>query len=381
LLYRGPTSKQELPVVPEGEELLLSLADEPETATPSAAAPPAHSPSPAQKAGAPAIAKAKAGKVPSRSSATKSRGPLIQGVLLALIVLACGGGYWVMSRQSAMTLPALTAPVTGVPQVAPEGAAEGTVNPPPAATQTHAPAFSVDLDEPVADEPDPVPPRHAQTPAPAAVQEAPVASEPAPVVAAAPIAIRSQPSPLPAAHAALRSGNLQRAEQLYRETLAGEPDQPDAHLGLALIDQSRNATTSALAHYRVVLSQRSTDAQAWAGIADLAADSELDAMESRLRDLLGTRQDAALHFALGNILVRQSRWSEAQESFFAAVTAVPGNADYAFNVAVALDRLGKQRAAATYYSRAVELAAENRGVQFDVAAARARATQLQAVKP
>ena len=197
----------------------------------------------------------------------------------------------------------------------------------------------------------------------------------------APVVISGRPSPLAAAHAALRAGDLQRAELLYRETLASERDQPDARLGMALIEQSRGATAAALAQYRAVLALRPGDPQAWAGLADLTGDGELESMESRLRSLIATSPDAALHFALGNIMARQSRWSGAQDSYFAAASGAPQNADYAFNLAVALDRLGKGRAAVPHYARALALAGDARAVQFDTAAARARMQQLEAIQP
>jgi uncharacterized protein HemY len=130
-----------------------------------------------------------------------------------------------------------------------------------------------------------------------------------------------------------------------------------------------------------VLALRPGDPQAWAGLADLTGDGELEAMESRLRSLIASRPDPALHFALGNIVSRQSRWAEAQESYFAAASGAPQNADYAFNLAVALDQLGKGRAAIPYYARALALAADERAVQFDADAARARLQQLETAAP
>jgi Tfp pilus assembly protein PilF len=192
------------------------------------------------------------------------------------------------------------------------------------------------------------------------------------------VIVQTRPSPLLGAYAALRAGDLTLAEKLYKETLSGEPDQPDAHLGLAVIAQSRGETAIAMGHYRSVIEATPHHPRAWAGIADLAGDAEIDAMESRLRGLIADRPAASLHFALGNLVMRRSRWAEAQESYFAAFTSVPDNADYAFNLAVALDRLGKGSAAQTYYEKALALARDGRPVQFDVKAAGVRLTSLSA---
>jgi Flp pilus assembly protein TadD len=228
------------------------------------------------------------------------------------------------------------------------------------------------------------------TPAPAmrdAASRRDARSVPPPAIAAPPpsaagrLVIENRPSPLLQAHVALRAGDLVQAERLYRETLATQPDQPDAHLGLALIEQSRGATAAAVAHYRAVLTVIPAQPQAWAGLSDLAGDAELDTMESQLRGLIAARPEASLHFALGNLFARQSRWADAQQSFFAASTAAPQNADYAFNLAVALDRMGKGKVALGHYARALSLAADARAVQFDTAAARTRLAELQGSAP
>ena len=63
-----------------------------------------------------------------------------------------------------------------------------------------------------------------------------------------------------------------------------------------------------------------------------------------------------MQFALGNLFARQGRWPEAQQSYFRAFSAMPENADYAFNLGVGLDRMNQPRLAQTYYRRALELA-------------------------
>jgi tetratricopeptide (TPR) repeat protein len=82
-----------------------------------------------------------------------------------------------------------------------------------------------------------------------------------------------------------------------------------------------------------------------------------------------------LNFALGNELAQQNRWAEAQQEYFKAYTAEPDNADFAYNVAVSLDHLRKPREALDYYQRAIGLS-QKRGASFDLAAAKARASEL-----
>jgi len=214
-------------------------------------------------------------------------------------------------------------------------------------------------------------------PAPRTRSDAVVVTSPSAAPIAKPIVIvgSSTPSPLQAAHAALQAGDLPRARMLYQQVLATDASQPDAHLGLALIAQSLQDRDAAIRHFRAVLTAIPDQPRAWSGLAELASDGELPVLESKLRGLLATRPDAALSFALGNNLMRQSRWAEAQEQYFAATTAAPDNAEYRFNLAVALDRLGKREAAVGHYGKALQLA-EGRPVQFDLAAARIRLAAL-----
>jgi uncharacterized protein HemY len=121
--------------------------------------------------------------------------------------------------------------------------------------------------------------------------------------------------------------------------------------------------------------------RAWAGLAELAGEDDAGGIESRLRQLLADRPSGPLHFALGNVLARQERWSDAQQQYFAAATLAPDAPDYAYNVAVALERIGKPAAAIPWYSRALQQAANGRAVRFDALAARARLDQLQAAPP
>jgi len=195
------------------------------------------------------------------------------------------------------------------------------------------------------------------------------------------IEISREVAPLQAAWTALQSGDVGRAETLYRRVLEAEPGQVDAQLALAVIAQSRGDDEAARRGYRRVLESVPDHPRAWGGLAELAGEGEAGAVESRLRQLLAAQASAPLHFALGNLLARQQRWDDAQVEYFAAASLAPQAPDYAFNVAVALERIGKGNAALTWYNRSLELAAGGRAARFDAAAVRARVGQLQAAAP
>ncbi|MFZ2301656.1 MAG: tetratricopeptide repeat protein [Gallionella sp.] len=160
--------------------------------------------------------------------------------------------------------------------------------------------------------------------------------------------------PLPDnAYLAYRSGNTVVAQQLYREMLDRDARNTDALLGLAVIAQQRGEDTLASQYYSRVLALDPNNPMANAGMSVLTAD---DNNESHLKTLLDEQKDSAiLHFALGNRYAEQSRWDEAQQTYFNAYTLEPGNAEFAFNLAVSLDHLGQNKLAAQYYQRALQL--------------------------
>ena len=98
--------------------------------------------------------------------------------------------------------------------------------------------------------------------------------------------------------------------------------------------------------------------------------------ESQIKLLLREEPEAPhLHFTLGNMYAEQDRWGEAQSAYFDAFRLDADNPDYAYNLAVSLDQLGKGGAAADYYRRALELAAQN-GAAFNQPSVRDRLLKL-----
>jgi uncharacterized protein HemY len=174
-------------------------------------------------------------------------------------------------------------------------------------------------------------------------------------------------------------GDLAAAAQFYSTALQQEPNSRDALLGSAAVSARRNDAPHAAASYLRLLELNPNDPEALAGLLSLRP-GDTGQSELRLKDLLRKSPDSGpLLFALGNLYARQNRWSEAQQGFFRAYTASPDNADYAFNLAVGLDRLNQPRLALTYYQRALALAQAG-AAAFDREAARRRVQQLTAIQ-
>jgi Flp pilus assembly protein TadD len=180
---------------------------------------------------------------------------------------------------------------------------------------------------------------------------------------------------LQSGYQAFTSGDLAAAAQFYSTALQQEPNNRDALLGSAAVAARRNDVQRAAASYLRLLELNPGDPDALAGLLSLRP-GDTGQSELRLKNLLRKSPDnGPLLFALGNLYARQNRWSEAQQGFFRAYTASPDNPDYAFNLAVGLDRLNQPRLALTYYQRALALAQAGPAA-FDREATRLRAQQL-----
>lgn len=156
------------------------------------------------------------------------------------------------------------------------------------------------------------------------------------------------------AYKSYKKGDYATASQHYREALSLAPKNRDALLGLAVIAQQQEDDDAALSYYRQVLVLDPRDPVAHAGMAFFNR-GDTSTKESRLQQLISQQPDsAALHFALGNQYVEQSRWSDAQQAYFNALAMEPGNALFAFNLAISLDHLGQRKAAAKYYQQAMQ---------------------------
>jgi tetratricopeptide (TPR) repeat protein len=180
---------------------------------------------------------------------------------------------------------------------------------------------------------------------------------------------------LQAGYQAFNRGDLAGAQQQYEQALRTDPNNRDALLGAAAVALRQRQQQQAAAIYNRLLELDPNDGDALAGLMGLRQGDPAQA-ELRLKTVLTRAPDAApVQFALGNLYARQGRWPEAQQAYFRAWSAAPGNADYAYNLAIGLDRLNQGKLAITYYQKALALAQET-PASFDRAALRLRLHQL-----
>jgi Flp pilus assembly protein TadD len=180
--------------------------------------------------------------------------------------------------------------------------------------------------------------------------------------------------------AAFHNKDYELSGREYRNVLYQEPDNHDALLGLAAVSMQQNDSDTAREIYIRLLELDPRDTHAHAGLANIAQMSGADLSETRLKQLIEYRpDDAHLQFALGNLYIQKKSWPEAQQAFFNALKADSQNPDYAYNLAVSLDHLGKHKAAKLYYEDSLELAS-GKNVSFSADVVKSRLAYLGAMQ-
>jgi len=162
------------------------------------------------------------------------------------------------------------------------------------------------------------------------------------------------------AYQAFNRGEDAAAQQQYRQVLLRDVRNVDALLGMAAIAQRQGRDADAAGWYQKILEIEPRNTIAQAAMISPQANADAVGTESRIKSMLALQPEAAnLHATLGNLYAEQNQWSSAQEAYFNASRFAPNNADYAFNLAIGLDQLGKSNLALKQYQRALELLNES----------------------
>jgi Tfp pilus assembly protein PilF len=178
------------------------------------------------------------------------------------------------------------------------------------------------------------------------------------------------------AYEALQSGDHARAKGLYEQVLQADPRNVDALLGLGAIALNDGRLDDASRYYQQVLELDPRNSYAQAGLISIVGGADLQASESRLKQLIARDPSAFLYFSLGNLYAQQAQWPSAQQAYFQAFQRQSDNPDYAFNLAVGLEHLGQNRLALDYYRKSLELSFKKGHANFDQSLVIQRVGQL-----
>ena len=119
----------------------------------------------------------------------------------------------------------------------------------------------------------------------------------------------------------MKSGRLGDAEPLLRGLAAERPDDAGIHLQLGRILAAQGKKDDAIAEIQIGVKLAPGDSDAQRDLADLYANAgKNDLAEAAYRPLVAAQpKDAELHRALGQALLRQKKFPEAQQEFLTAV--------------------------------------------------------------
>ena len=174
-----------------------------------------------------------------------------------------------------------------------------------------------------------------------------------------------------------QAAQYQQADKIYQQVLTRDKRQRDALLGRAAIAVVDEQYTFAKKLYEQVLHYYPKDSIAKSALVDLTKKEISVANESQLNLLLRADPEAAhVHFSLGLVYAKQGRTKESQQAFFDAFS-LEKKADYAFNLAVMLEKLGQSKVALTYYKKASRLS-DDHVIHFDEKLVLNRIEQLEA---
>ncbi len=179
------------------------------------------------------------------------------------------------------------------------------------------------------------------------------------------------------AYQAFNRGEDALAQQQYRQVLQRDVRSVDALLGMAAIAQRQGRDADSFGWYQKVLEIEPKNTIAQAALIN-ASNVDSTATESRIKNMLAQQPEAAhLHEALGNLYAGQNQWPAAQDAYFNASRYAPNNADYAFNLAISLDHLGKSNLALIQYQRALDMVNKSGASSPDKAQLETRIRTLQ----
>ena len=162
----------------------------------------------------------------------------------------------------------------------------------------------------------------------------------------------------------LLQANLDRqdeAEQCYRRAIALDPANAEAHNNLGLLLSRRGREEAAESCYRRAIALAPGNARAYVNLgALLSSGTRQDQAEGYYRQAIALDPaDGPTHSNLGALLASQRRDEEALQCYYEAIALAPGDASAFSNLGILLTRLERYGEAIQCYRRAIGLDPKN----------------------
>lgn len=160
----------------------------------------------------------------------------------------------------------------------------------------------------------------------------------------------------------MRGGERDAARMEYEELLRNQPTNRTALVELANLEVQTGNTGQARQRYLQLLQINPKDPVAQVGLIEIDHSHDRTAYEAQLKTMATLHNtEAFIPFKLGNLYASQNRWSEARHAYQTALKKAQQNnqavsADYAFNLAIALEQTQQPQVALKQYKEAKQLA-------------------------
>lgn len=165
---------------------------------------------------------------------------------------------------------------------------------------------------------------------------------------------------------AYQKKDFQQAKIHYLTALHKNPKSLPALFGLGATSAKKGEINVALNFYRQALNISPYNKEAETAIAILEASLDQPGKtDKHLRFMINqSPNNAKLRAVLGHQYAKQKDWVQAQKQYFKAYQLESENPDYAFNLAISLDRLGQYALAKRYYQQALIYSQEAVGAAY-----------------
>lgn len=154
-----------------------------------------------------------------------------------------------------------------------------------------------------------------------------------------------------------KSGNLREAEAIYRQILAGHPDQPDAQhlLGVMALNGGQPQVAIDLINRAIAVQPAVADYHANLALALTKVDRLAQAIAAAQKAVALRPQSAQWQFNLASLFRRANRLDEAITAYRAALSLQPGLAEAWNNLGNALAAKGQPEEAMSAYRKAIAI--------------------------